>query len=93
MVDTFSWVACLCPRYLLVEFFHRNETGLFYAVDLGGTNFRVLRVCLGGKKGKVLSQEYEEVAIPHELMTGTAKVVSRLRASLDFDSDKQVVSP
>ncbi|KAG0614092.1 hypothetical protein M758_6G150700 [Ceratodon purpureus] len=50
-----------------------NEKGLFYAVDLGGTNFRVLRVCLGGKKGEVLSQEYKEVAIPRELMTGTGK--------------------
>lgn len=50
-----------------------NEKGLFYAVDLGGTNFRVLRVCLGGKKGEVFSQEYKEMAIPRELMTGTGK--------------------
>lgn len=53
----------------------RKEKGLFYAVDLGGTNFRVLRVRLGGKKGEVLSQEYKEVAIPRELMTGTGKVM------------------
>lgn len=52
----------------------RNEKGLYYAVDLGGTNFRVLRVQLGGKKGAVLSQEYKEVAIPPELMIGTGKV-------------------
>jgi hexokinase len=43
-------------------------------VDLGGTNFRVLRVQLGGKTGEILRQEFKEVAIPHELMVGTGKV-------------------
>jgi len=52
----------------------RKEKGLFYAVDLGGTNFRVLRVQLGGKTGQILSQEFQEVAIPPELMVGTGKV-------------------
>jgi hexokinase len=51
----------------------RNERGLFYAVDLGGTNFRVLRVQLGGLEGRVIKQEYEEVAIPPELMLGTSE--------------------
>ncbi len=79
VVYTRSWGAYSCARYLiLVEVFHRNEKGLFYAVDLGGTNFRVLRVSLGGNKGEVLSQEYKEVAIPRELMTGTGKVMSQL---------------
>jgi hypothetical protein len=41
-------------------------------VDLGGTNFRVLRVQLGGIEGRVIKQEYEEVAIPPELMLGTS---------------------
>jgi hexokinase len=27
-----------------------DKKGLFYALDLGGTNFRVLRVQLGGKE-------------------------------------------
>nr|XP_024368251.1 hexokinase-1-like isoform X3 [Physcomitrium patens] len=49
-----------------------DEEGLFYAVDLGGTNFRVLRLHLGGK-GQVLSQESKEIAIPRELMVGTGK--------------------
>ncbi|KAI3971262.1 hypothetical protein MKW92_007387 [Papaver armeniacum] len=31
-----------------------DEHGLFYALDLGGTNFRVLRVQLGGKDGREL---------------------------------------
>ncbi|VAH79585.1 unnamed protein product [Triticum turgidum subsp. durum] len=34
-----------------------DEKGLFYALDLGGTNFRVLRVQLGGKEQRVIKQE------------------------------------
>ncbi|KAJ6815976.1 hexokinase-2-like [Iris pallida] len=49
-----------------------NEKGLFYALDLGGTNFRVLRVQLGGKEGRVVKQEAEEVSIPPHLMVGSS---------------------
>ncbi|ERN15178.1 hypothetical protein AMTRI_Chr05g58270 [Amborella trichopoda] len=49
-----------------------NEKGLFYALDLGGTNFRVLRVQLGGKEGRVAKQEFTEVSIPPNLMVGTS---------------------
>ncbi|RWR78242.1 hexokinase-1-like protein isoform X1 [Cinnamomum micranthum f. kanehirae] len=49
-----------------------DEKGLFYALDLGGTNFRVLRVQLGGKEGRVGKQEFTEVSIPPRLMTGTS---------------------
>lgn len=52
----------------------RNEKGLFYALDLGGTNFRVLRVQLGGKEERVVATEFEQVAIPPELMFGTSEV-------------------
>ncbi|PON88533.1 Hexokinase [Trema orientale] len=45
---------------------------LFYALDLGGTNFRVLRVQLGGKDGGIVSQEFAEVSIPQDLMVGTS---------------------
>ncbi|KQK09669.1 hexokinase-6 [Brachypodium distachyon] len=48
-----------------------DEHGLFYALDLGGTNFRVIRVQLGGKEKRVV-QQYEEVAIPPHLMVGTS---------------------
>ncbi|KAK4760734.1 hypothetical protein SAY87_005627 [Trapa incisa] len=48
------------------------EEGLFYALDLGGTNFRVLRVHLGGKEKRVAKQEFREVSIPPHLMTGTS---------------------
>lgn len=50
-----------------------NEKGLFYALDLGGTNFRVLRVQLGGKDERVIATEFEQVAIPQELMFGTSE--------------------
>lgn len=49
-----------------------SEEGLFYALDLGGTNFRVLRVQLGGKEKRVVKRESREVSIPPHLMTGSA---------------------
>ncbi|KAL0351767.1 UNVERIFIED_CONTAM: Hexokinase-2, chloroplastic [Sesamum calycinum] len=51
-----------------------NEKGLFYALDLGGTNFRVLRVQLGGKDERVAETEFEQVSIPQQLMFGTSEV-------------------
>ncbi|KAF7843405.1 hexokinase-1-like [Senna tora] len=50
-----------------------NEEGLFYALDLGGTNFRVLRVQLGGKDIGVTNQEFAEVSIPTDLMVGKSE--------------------
>lgn len=43
-------------------------------MDLGGTNFRVLRLQLDGKEGRILKQESEQVRIPQEVMTGSSKV-------------------
>ena len=64
--------------YCLFNFFNNNkksnEKGLFYALDLGGTNFRVLRVQLGGKEERVIATEFEQVSIPQELMFGTSEV-------------------
>jgi hexokinase len=59
---------------LMLKMVYRNEKGVYYAVDLGGTNFRVLRVLLGGREKRVMKQEFEEVAIPHPLMVGTSAV-------------------
>lgn len=51
-----------------------EEDGLFYALDLGGTNFRVLRVQLNGKDGGgIKHQEFAEVSIPPELMVATSE--------------------
>ncbi|POO00547.1 Hexokinase [Trema orientale] len=52
-----------------------DEKGLFYALDLGGTNFRVLRVQLGGKSGRVVKQEFDEVSIPPHLMIGSSEAL------------------
>lgn len=49
-----------------------DEEGLFYALDLGGTNFRSIRVHLGGKGKGVVNMEAEEVSIPPHLMTGSS---------------------
>lgn len=54
-------------------FLFRDENGLFYALDLGGTNFRVMRVQLGGKE-TAIKQEFEEVSIPPHLMVGSSHV-------------------
>lgn len=49
-----------------------REEGLFYGLDLGGTNFRVLRVQLGGNEKHVVSRESREVSIPPHLMSGSS---------------------
>ncbi|KAK9165433.1 hypothetical protein Scep_000624 [Stephania cephalantha] len=49
-----------------------DECGLFYALDLGGTNFRVLRVQLEGNERRVAKQEFTQVSIPQSLMVGTS---------------------
>lgn len=62
--------------------FNRDEKGLFYALDLGGTNFRVLRVQLGGIDKRVVDQEFDEVSIPPHLMTGSSEVSISLNKSV-----------
>ena len=48
-----------------------NETGRFLALDLGGTNFRVLLVEIGDQQK--FNMESKIFAIPKEIMTGTGK--------------------
>jgi hexokinase len=43
-------------------------------LDLGGINFRALRIQLGGKEKGVVNVEAEEVSIPPHLMTGSSHV-------------------
>lgn len=75
-----------------------DEKGLFYALDLGGTNFRVLRVQLGGKEGKVVDQEFEEVSIPASLMCGTTEqlfdyIASELVSFVAKEGENFVIPP
>ncbi|GBG75058.1 hypothetical protein CBR_g19571 [Chara braunii] len=58
-----------------------KEKGYYYALDLGGTNFRVIRVLFGGEDGGVLDWKSAEAVIPQELMTGTRE------ALFDFIAD------
>lgn len=57
-----------------LSIFDSHERGVFYALDLGGTNFRVMRVKLAGKAKRVEKSEAIEVSIPPEAMLGTSEV-------------------
>jgi len=48
---------------------NRNEDGIYYAIDLGGTNFRALKVEVGA--GSVVTSRKVELPIPEELTKGT----------------------
>ncbi|KAJ6852448.1 hexokinase-3-like [Iris pallida] len=50
-----------------------NEKGTYYALDLGGTNFRVLRVQLGGRRSTIIRHQVEQQPIPQHLMTSTSE--------------------
>ncbi|GER55684.1 hexokinase family protein, partial [Striga asiatica] len=41
-----------------------NEKGIYYALDLGGTDFRVLRVKLGGQRSTTIIHDVERQPIP-----------------------------
>ncbi|TXG68814.1 hypothetical protein EZV62_003749 [Acer yangbiense] len=53
-----------------------DEKGIFYALDLGGTNLRVLRVQLGGKDAGIVKQEFEE-GLSDYIAAELAKYVSQ----------------
>lgn len=53
-----------------------TEVGDFLALDLGGTNFRVLLIRLKGHEAEMSGKIYE---IPQSLQRGTGEAVSRLR--------------
>ncbi|KAK7379967.1 hypothetical protein VNO78_32254 [Psophocarpus tetragonolobus] len=78
-VEMHAGLASQAPTRLqmLITFVHNlpsgDEKGLYYALDLGGTNFRTLRVHLGGKEKGVVKLESEEVSIPPQLMTGSSQ--------------------
>ncbi|XAR62363.1 Hexokinase [Bertholletia excelsa] len=50
-----------------------REKGTYYALDLGGTNFRVLRVHLGGDRPAIIGHNIESRPIPQHLMTSTSE--------------------
>lgn len=58
-----------------------TEVGDFLALDLGGTNFRVMLVKVGEDEEGVFKVEtkHQMYSIPEDAMTGTAKMVSKQR--------------
>ncbi|CAH9063560.1 unnamed protein product [Cuscuta epithymum] len=74
-----------------------DEDGVFYALDLGGTNFRVLRVQLGGKVDGIVHQEFTEASIPPDLMIGSAEAlfdyIAEKLASFVAEEEQQFKQP
>lgn len=61
-----------------------TEVGDFLALDLGGTNFRVMLVKVGEDEEKSWKVETKNqmYSIPEDAMTGTAEMVSDSSSSL-----------
>ncbi|XP_021843292.1 hexokinase-3 isoform X2 [Spinacia oleracea] len=70
-----------------------SEKGIYYALDLGGTNFRVLRVQLGGRRSGIVRHDVERKPIPEHLMTSTSEdlfdfIATSLKAFFDQENVK-----
>lgn len=60
---------------LLTRTVSRAENGDFLALDLGGTNFRVLLVKIRSGKRRTVEMHNKIYAIPIEVMQGTGEEV------------------
>ncbi|KAB1228006.1 Hexokinase-3 [Morella rubra] len=74
-----------------------SEKGTYYALDLGGTNFRVLRVQLGGQRSSILEKDVERQPIPQHLMTSTSEnlfdfIASDLKEFVERERDSSETS-
>ena len=67
--------------YLFFCLFLSPENGDFLALDLGGTNFRVLLVKIRSGKRRTVEMHNKIYAIPLEVMQGTGEEV---RPGSDF---------
>lgn len=72
----------LCANLWFYLACFRNEKGAYYALDLGGTNFRVLRVQLRGERSTIIEPHVEQQPIPEHLMTSTSEVPKILLISM-----------
>jgi len=52
----------------------RSEEGIYYAIDLGGTSFRVMKLELGSGS-TVINKKVEYRPVPEELTKGTSEVI------------------
>lgn len=58
----------------IIPFGDRNEEGLYYGLNLRGSNFLILRARLGGKNRSISELQRKEVSIPSNVMGGTSQV-------------------
>lgn len=68
----------MCIQFTNVWCFLPIEVGDFLALDLGGTNFRVMLVKVGEDEERSFKVETKNqmYSIPEDAMTGTAEMVS-----------------
>lgn len=74
-----SWEKWLCMSLICFIFFMwfwcgREEQGLYYGVNLRGSNFLILCARLGGKNDPISDIHREEISIPSNVMDGTTQV-------------------
>ncbi|TKY71050.1 Hexokinase-3 protein [Spatholobus suberectus] len=74
-----------------------TERGTYYALHLGGTNFRVLRVQLSGQPSSDLEHEVERQPIPLDVMTSTSEdlfdfIASSLKEFIAKEGDGSNIS-
>ncbi|XP_051143769.1 hexokinase-3-like isoform X2 [Andrographis paniculata] len=50
-----------------------NENGTYYALDIGETNLRILRVHLGGQRHGLIEHDLEQRPIPQTLLNSTSE--------------------
>lgn len=70
--------AVLLPKSKLYVYTYVSpEVGDFLALDLGGTNFRVMLVVVGEdeERGWKVETKHRMYSIPEDAMTGTAEMV------------------
>jgi hexokinase len=58
-----------------------SETGTYYALHLGGSYFRIIKVHLGGQRSSLEVQDVERHSIPTSLMNSTSEVLFDFLAS------------
>ncbi|KAL5167971.1 Hexokinase-3 [Glycine soja] len=74
-----------------------TERGTYYALHLGGTNFRVLRVQLNGQPSSDFEHEVERQPIPQHVMTSTSEdlfdfIASSLKEFIAKEGDGSNIS-
>ena len=52
----------------------RDEEGLYYGLNLRGSNFLILRARLEGRDKSISEMHREEISIPSNVMAGTSQV-------------------